>query len=120
MQREVVDPIQEAVGRGSKALDFINAPLVLDYVRLTFSCTLPHWLSRHPFNYDINAGFYKYFPVHPEAPGYNGDSDAETPWSFGALLRYEVMAALRPGPSRRYPWVHAARGSGIRWCITLS
>ncbi|CAM9784847.1 unnamed protein product, partial [Scytosiphon promiscuus] len=54
------DPLSYALERGSGALKFINSPLVLDYVHIKFSCSLPHWASAHPFPSKINQGFYKY------------------------------------------------------------
>ncbi|CAM9102556.1 unnamed protein product, partial [Hapterophycus canaliculatus] len=55
-----LDPLSYAVERGSGALRFINSPLVLDYVHIKFSSSLPHWASAHPFQPTINQGFYKY------------------------------------------------------------
>jgi len=55
-----VDPLKHALQRGSEELKVINMPLVLDYVDIKFSCTLPHWASRSPFQSTINHGFYKY------------------------------------------------------------
>lgn len=55
-----IDPLQRALDRGSKALDFLNTPLVLDYVHNKFSCTLPHWASSSSFQPTINAGFHMY------------------------------------------------------------
>eukprot|EP00903_Cladosiphon_okamuranus_P014655 g13588.t2 len=54
------DPLQSALDRGSEALDFINSPLVLDYVHVKFTCTLPPWSSRNPFQPTVNEGFFKY------------------------------------------------------------
>eukprot|EP00752_Nemacystus_decipiens_P009021 g8052.t1 len=55
-----LDPLSYALDRGSEALKFINSPLVLDYVHVKFSCSLPHWSSANPFKLTINQGFYKY------------------------------------------------------------
>lgn len=41
-------------------MDFISSPLVLDYVHVRFTCTLPPWSSRNPFQPTVNEGFYKY------------------------------------------------------------
>ncbi|CAM9478531.1 unnamed protein product [Ectocarpus fasciculatus] len=57
---DYMDPLQRALDRGSKALDFVNSPLVLDYVHAKFSCTLPNWASSSAIPKTINAGFYKY------------------------------------------------------------
>eukprot|EP00903_Cladosiphon_okamuranus_P014652 g13586.t1 len=54
------DPLRRALDRGSKGLDLINSPLVLDYVHVKFTGTLPSWTSRNPFQPTINEGFYKY------------------------------------------------------------
>lgn len=54
------DPLQSALDRGSKALDFLNSPLVLDYVHVKFTGTLPPWSSRNPFQPTVNEGFFKY------------------------------------------------------------
>eukprot|EP00752_Nemacystus_decipiens_P006636 g5966.t1 len=55
-----MDPLQRALDRGSKALDFINSPLVMDYLHVKFSCTLPNWTSSSRIPRTINPGFYKY------------------------------------------------------------
>lgn len=55
-----MDPLQRALDRGSKALDFIDSPLVMDYVHVKFSCSLPNWTSSSPIPRTINPGFYKY------------------------------------------------------------
>eukprot|EP00903_Cladosiphon_okamuranus_P014653 g13587.t1 len=57
---EVVDPLRRALDRGSQGLDFLNSPLVLDYVHVKFTGTLPKWTSRNPFQPTVNEGFYKY------------------------------------------------------------
>lgn len=57
---EYMDPLQRALDRGSKALDFINSPLVMDYVHVKFSCSLPNWTSGSLTPRTINPGFYKY------------------------------------------------------------
>eukprot|EP00903_Cladosiphon_okamuranus_P021649 g19903.t1 len=57
---EYMDPLQRALDRGSKALDFINSPLVMDYVHVKFACTLPTWTSSSSIPRNINPGFYKY------------------------------------------------------------
>eukprot|EP00903_Cladosiphon_okamuranus_P019883 g18275.t1 len=55
-----LNPLSYALDRGSEALKFINSPLVLDYVHVKFSCSLPHWASASPFKATINQGFYRY------------------------------------------------------------
>ncbi|CAM9621106.1 unnamed protein product [Ectocarpus sp. 13 AM-2016] len=57
---DYMDPLQRALDRGSKSLDFVNSPLVLDYVHAKFSCTLPNWALSSAIPKTINAGFYKY------------------------------------------------------------
>lgn len=83
MEQERIDPLQRAINRGSQALEFINAPLVLDYVQRTFLCTVPLWQSLNPFSYHINEGFYKYYSGAEQEPTLNQ-------WS-GALLRYRSV-----------------------------
>ncbi|CAN0037159.1 unnamed protein product, partial [Scytosiphon promiscuus] len=56
----LLDPLQQALNRGSVAHAFINAPLVLDYMELKWSCTVPSWTRRNPLDYTINEGFYTY------------------------------------------------------------
>ena len=50
------DPLRRALDRGSEGLDLINSPLVLDYVHVKFTGTLPSWTSRNPFQPTINEG----------------------------------------------------------------
>lgn len=85
-----VDPLRHALQRGSEALKFINMPLVLDYVDIKFSCTLPHWASMRPYQSTINHGFYKYHRIAEK----NGkktfeevDVDEWWCWSPQSLLR---------------------------------
>lgn len=49
-----------AENTGSAASAFINSPLVLDYMELKWTCTVPSWSRRNPFDYAINEGFYTY------------------------------------------------------------
>lgn len=89
-----VDPLQSALDRGSEALNFINSPLVLDYIHVKFSCTLPGWTSGNPFNYIINEGFYLYdtsASIDQGACNSAGDAESQLKESIlsGAfLLRY--------------------------------
>jgi len=55
-----LDPLQRAVDRGSEALQFVNNPLVLDYLHWKFNCSLPHWASRKPNLASVNEGFYTF------------------------------------------------------------
>ncbi|CAM9651710.1 unnamed protein product [Ectocarpus fasciculatus] len=55
-----LDPLQQALTRGSAAHDFINAPLVLDYLELKWKCTTPNLDRRNPLDYTINEGFSTY------------------------------------------------------------
>lgn len=76
------DPLGRALERGSKALDFVNAPLVLDYTSLKFSSTLPNWLSRAPFDSYLSEGCYMFSDnreTHVD--------ELSKPWSFTNLLR---------------------------------
>lgn len=45
---------------GSKAVEFLTTPLVLDYMQLKWSCTIPSWTRRFALDYNINEGFYTY------------------------------------------------------------
>lgn len=54
------DPLQCAMDRGSKGLPFINSPLVMDYLDLKFSKSIPSWKSRNPFNHNIHGKFFAY------------------------------------------------------------
>lgn len=51
-----IDPLKRALDRGSAGLDLLNSPLVLDYVHVKFTGTLPSWLSRNPFQPTVNEG----------------------------------------------------------------
>lgn len=51
-----VDPLPQALDRGPKALDLLSSPLVLDYLRVKFTGTLPPWTSQNPFQPDVNEG----------------------------------------------------------------
>lgn len=82
-----MDPIQQAVDMGSRALDFVNAPLVLDYIRLRFSCTVPGWLSPYPFRHDINAGFSEYFPLRRSKESDTGKRKGGNQNKWTVLLR---------------------------------
>ncbi|CAM9267068.1 unnamed protein product [Ectocarpus sp. 4 AP-2014] len=64
---DYLDPLRRALDRGSEALDFLNSPLVKDYVNIKFACTLPSWTSRNPFQPTVNEGFFKYddFDTYP-------------------------------------------------------
>ncbi|CAM9389279.1 unnamed protein product, partial [Ectocarpus sp. 8 AP-2014] len=55
-----LDPLQQALTRGSDAHDFINAPLVLDYLELKWKCTTPNLDRRNSLDYTINEGFSTY------------------------------------------------------------
>lgn len=71
------DPLKSALDRGSGALDFLSSPLVLDYVHVKFTGTLPAWTSRDPFQPNVNEGFYKYdfylgSTAYPESAGVHG------------------------------------------------
>lgn len=55
-----VDPLQHALDRGSEGLDFLNTPLVLDYVDIKFAGTLPKWNTREPLRFVRNKDTYLY------------------------------------------------------------
>eukprot|EP00903_Cladosiphon_okamuranus_P021895 g20127.t2 len=66
-QRGGVNALAQAVRSGTRALDLLSEALVLDYVDLKFSRTLPSWNSQHPFKNNINQAFYSYTQGEPEA-----------------------------------------------------
>lgn len=51
-----LEPLRRAIDRGSEGLELLNSPLVLDYVSVKFSCTLPSWTSRNPVQPTVNEG----------------------------------------------------------------
>ncbi|CAM9233322.1 unnamed protein product, partial [Ectocarpus sp. 12 AP-2014] len=57
---DYLDPLRRALDRGSEGLDLLDSPLVKDYVHIKFTCTLPSWTSRNPFQPTVNEGFFKY------------------------------------------------------------
>ena len=59
-QRGGLNALAEAVRSGSRALELLSEALVLDYVDLKFSRTLPRWDDQNPFRYNINQAFYSY------------------------------------------------------------
>ena len=74
---------------GSKAHEFVNAPLVLDYMQLKWSCTIPNWTRRYPLDYNVNEGFYTYG---------NTDKDGKhVPTWADSLLRLPVFLRLCVG-----------------------
>lgn len=98
-----MDPIQQAVDMGSRALDFVNAPLVLDYVHLRFSCTVPGWLSSHPFRHDINAGFSEYFPLYRSGESGTGKNKGGNASTWTVLLRCVAFGFWAPRVDPRVP-----------------
>lgn len=65
------DPLQSALDRGPKALEFINSQLVRDYMYAKFSKSVPPWGARTPFDYNIHEKFYLY----DAEDEYGGDLD---------------------------------------------
>lgn len=59
-QRNHRPPHNPKVATGPRSYEFSNAPLVLDYMELKWSCTVPKWPHKYPLNYRINEGFYTY------------------------------------------------------------
>lgn len=53
-------PLAQATRLGPRALDLLSQPLVMDYLRLKFSRTLPRWNDQKPFQRNINQAFYSY------------------------------------------------------------
>lgn len=50
----------QAVRSGSRALEFLSESLVLDYLGLKFTRTLPRWSTQKPFERNMNQAFYIY------------------------------------------------------------
>lgn len=50
----------QAVSSGPRALELLSEALVLDYLGLKFSRTLPRWNTQKPFERNINQMFYSY------------------------------------------------------------
>ena len=59
-QRGGLNALSQAVRSGARALDLLSEALVLDYVDLKFSRTLPSWNDQNPFRHNINQAFYSY------------------------------------------------------------
>ncbi len=59
-QRGGLNALAEAVRSGSRALELLSEALVLDYLDLKFSRTLPRWDDQNPFRHNINQAFYSY------------------------------------------------------------
>lgn len=76
------DPLQCALDRGSAALSFINAPLVLDFMHMKFTSSLPSWTSRRPFHFNIPKEFFMYDMKKREITG--------ELFSWDKLLRYTI------------------------------
>jgi len=55
-----LNALAEAVRSGSRALELLSEALVLDYLDLKFSRTLPRWDDQNPFRQNINQAFYSY------------------------------------------------------------
>ncbi|CAM9807163.1 unnamed protein product [Ectocarpus sp. 6 AP-2014] len=120
---DYLDPLRRALDRGSEALDFLNTPLVKDYVHIKFACTLPSWTSRNPFQPTVNEGFFKYddFDTYPlpevfSAPDENvGSKDGESPGLKAALkehfLTKSFLLRFLQG------WDH--RDSLLKWNIPI-
>ncbi|CBN74319.1 Transient Receptor Potential Channel. Partial sequence [Ectocarpus siliculosus] len=95
---DYLDPLRRALDRGSEALDFLNTPLVKDYVHIKFACTLPSWTSRNPFQPTVNEGFFKYddFDTYPlsevfSAPDENLGSKDEESRGLKAALKEQFL-----------------------------
>lgn len=85
------DPLQSALDRGSKALNFTNAPLVLDYMHAKFTKFLPSsWLSSSPFHHNVHPKYFVYGECVKEEieedDVYDENEDSEHTWS-NFLLR---------------------------------
>ena len=85
------DPLQRAMDRGSKGLDFVNSPLVMDYLHLKFMGTIPGWFSSSPFRDTIDLGFCSYIPSESGADEKNPDKfTARCRRYSGQLLRLRL------------------------------
>lgn len=67
----------QAVSSGPRALELLSEALVLDYLGLKFSRTLPRWNTQKPFERNINQTFYSYTNQArrgpADSPRQNGD-----------------------------------------------
>lgn len=66
---------------------FGNTPLVLDYMELKWSCTIPKWPSRYPLDCDINEGFYTYGSECPKERSSADQTQERSPTRACYLLR---------------------------------
>lgn len=73
----------QAIRSGSRSLEFLSEALVLDYLGLKFSRTLPRWHTQKPFERNINQAFYSYTHQARKAPA---DAAAEKPDFYQTLL----------------------------------
>lgn len=78
------NPLVQAVRSGPQAMELLSEPLVLDYLGLKFTRTLPSWNSQHPFERNINQAFYSYTQVDCKA--YSDDPGTEAYWGFSQHL----------------------------------
>lgn len=63
----------QAVRSGPQAMELLSEPLVLDYLGLKFTRTLPAWNTQHPFERNINQAFYSYNLVDSERQCQNNE-----------------------------------------------
>ena len=88
------DPLQRALDRGSKGLDFVNSPLVMDYLHLKFMGTIPGWFSSSPFRDTIDLGFYSHIPSESGADEKDSDKfTARCRRYSGQLLRLRLCTS---------------------------
>lgn len=91
-QRGGLNALAQAVRSGPRALDLLSEALVLDYVDLKFSRTLPSWNDQNPFRRNINQAFYSYTRHAPDA-----ERKKEEPSLGGAAPKREEAS---PGDAR--------------------
>lgn len=100
----------------------MSSPLVLDYMQLKWSCTIPSWTHRYPLDHNVNEGFYIYGNVaydegkkgaEENNMGTNRNKkETDTRWD-DSLLRsvcsYDTTPALMPALIGTYLrcWVSA-------------
>lgn len=76
----------QAVRSGPRSLEFLSEALVLDYLGLKFSRTLPRWHSQKPFERNINQAFYSYTHQARKAPAADATAAAEEESDFFQTL----------------------------------
>ncbi|CAM9260310.1 unnamed protein product, partial [Hapterophycus canaliculatus] len=73
---DFIDPLHRALDRGSGALDFVNCPLLLDYMSEKFSRSVPPWTSGTPFSHNVSEHFYTH-TIRDYSEQHEGDARHE-------------------------------------------